>query len=44
MSNMANMANLQQAPIQNMPQTPTAHLDSLLAEWHWQPYARAWIS
>lgn len=20
----------------------TAHLDSLLAEWHWQPYARVW--
>ncbi len=22
----------------------TAHLDSLLAEWHWQPYARVWQS
>lgn len=22
--------------------TPTAHLDSLLAEWHWGPYARVW--
>ena len=20
----------------------TAHLDNLLAEWHWQPYARVW--
>jgi hypothetical protein len=38
---------MQTPPMQNManvPQTPTAHLDSLLAEWHWQPYARAWIS
>lgn len=24
----------------NLPATP--YLDSLLAEWHWQPYARAW--
>lgn len=22
----------------------TAHLDNLLAEWHWQPYARVWQS
>ena len=28
-------------PTSNLPDTP--YLDSLLAEWHWQPYARAWI-
>lgn len=29
--------------MQAMPVTPaTAHLDNLLAQWHWQPYARVW--
>lgn len=27
-------------PTDSLPATP--YLDSLLAEWHWQPYARAW--
>lgn len=30
----------QMATMENM--SATAHLDSLLAEWHWSPYARVW--
>ena len=36
-------ANAASAAMQAMPVTPaTAHLDNLLAQWHWQPYARVW--
>lgn len=35
--------NAAAAAMQAMPVTPaTAHLDNLLAQWHWQPYARVW--
>ena len=35
--------NAASAAMQAMPITPaTAHLDNLLAQWHWQPYARVW--
>lgn len=37
---------LPQLAAQTMPQTaaprPVGHLDSLLSEWRWQPYARVW--
>lgn len=37
----ATLAPLPAAPMMAEP-TATAHLDSLLTQWHWAPYARVW--
>ena len=41
MAAAASTNSMPSMPTSNLPETP--YLDSLLAEWHWQPYARAWI-